>query len=91
MDWGILLRHTNHPSYPLIRQIVADLQRDYAEWCDKVHAFELINSTATHRPDEAEALEREVQALAVDIESYIAEINYLGIEFDAKQLFEDTL
>jgi hypothetical protein len=91
MDWGQLLRDTNHPSYPLVRTIVSDLQRDYARWLDKVREFELatVNSTAGDPGEAAETIQREVQALAVDIESYVAEINYLGVKFDIQQLFRE--
>jgi len=88
MDWGRLLRDTGNPSYPLVRKIVAELQRDYDRWCDKVMEFELasMQSTAGEPNEAAEAIEREVQALAVDIESYVAEINYLGVPLDVKDL-----
>ncbi|HEY5086063.1 MAG TPA: hypothetical protein VII66_01780 [Gemmatimonadaceae bacterium] len=91
MDWGPL-RDPRHPSYPMVQLIVADLRRDFSIWCDKVHEFELasVNSTAGSPSEAALALEAEVRALAVDIESYVAEINYLGVAFDAQQLFEET-
>jgi len=91
MDWNRLLRDTGNPQYPVIRNIVAELQRDYSAWCDKVLEFELasVNSSATEPNEIAEALQREVQALAVDIESYVAEINYLGVKLDVRELFQE--
>jgi hypothetical protein len=91
MDWGPLL-DPRHPSFPMMQRIVADLRRDFAMWCDKVREFELasVNSTAAAPSEAALALEEEVRTLAVDIESYVAEINYLGVEFDVQQLFEET-
>ena len=91
MDWGPLL-DSRHPSYPMVRLIVGDLRRDFAVWCDKVREFELASATSTAAvPSEAAiALEAEVRALAVDIESYVAEINYLGVAFDVQQLFEEA-
>ncbi len=91
MDWGILLQDTANPSYSVIRKIVADLQRDYSLWCDKVQAFELAsaNSSAGEPTEAAELIQQEIQALAVDIESYVAEINYLGVPFDVQQLFSE--
>ena len=75
MDWGPLL-DPRHPSYPMVRLIVDDLRRDFASWRDKVRAFELaaVTSTAGNPSEAALQLEAEVQSLAVDIESYVAEI-----------------
>lgn len=90
MDWGPLL-DPRHPSYPMVRLIVEDLRRDFSIWCDKVQEFELasVNSTASDPSAAALALEAEVRALAVDIESYVAEINYLGVAFDIQALFQE--
>jgi len=79
-----------NPAYPMVRSIVADLRRDFAVWCEKVKEFELesANSTAGAPTEAAQALEADVRALAVDIESYVAEINYLGVAFDVQQLFK---
>lgn len=75
----------------MMESIVAELRRDFDHWCDKVREFELasVNSTAGAPSEAALALEAEVRALAVDIESYVAEINYLGVAFDVQQLFEE--
>jgi len=77
----------------MVQRIVADLRRDFSSWCDKVHEFELAsaNSTAGEPGEAAIALEAEVRALAVDIESYVAEINYMGVAFDVQQLFKEGL
>jgi hypothetical protein len=91
MDCGPLLDPT-HPSYPMAQRIVADLRRDYSTWCNKVREFELAsaNSTAGEPSEAALALEAEVRALAVDIESYVAEINYMGVQFDVQQFFKEA-
>ena len=91
MDWGRLLRDTGSPTYPRVRLIVEELRRDYARWCDKVREFEMASlySTAEEQDVVAAELQQEVQALAVDIQSYVAEINYLGVPFDVQQLFEE--
>jgi hypothetical protein len=91
MDWGKLARETEGAAHAQVRTIIAELQRDYARWCDKVLEFELatVNSTAGEPNDVAEALQREVQALAVDIESYVVEINYLGVRLDVRELFQE--
>ena len=89
MDWSILLGDTSHPSYPIIKKIVADLQRDHFLWSEKVREFELASaaSSAGNPTEAAEEIQVQIQSLAVDIESYVAELNFLGIEFDVLQLF----
>lgn len=79
-----------HPAYPMVRRIVDDLRRDYARWREKVREFELatVNSTAGEPTDAAIALEAELRALAVDIQSYVAEIRYLGVDFDVHRLMD---
>ena len=75
----------------MMESIVADLRRDFNQWRDKVREFELatVDSSAGAPSEAALALEAEVRAMAVDIESYVAEINYLGVAFDVKQLFQE--
>lgn len=92
MDWGVLLGDPRHPSYPVVRRIVADLERDFDRWCDRVREFEIatVNSTAAEPSETAESLEQEVRALAVDIQSYVAEIKYLGVDFDVQRLFREV-
>lgn len=92
MDLGPLLDGGN-PAYPMMQRIIADLRRDLSAWRDKVREFELAaaNSTAGEPTEAAVALEAEVRALAVDIESYVAEINYMGVPFDVQQLFMEGL
>ena len=69
-----------------MRRIVSDAVRDYWRWQDKVRQYEDV--AAQRRIDEqdelgelAERLERETEALARDIDGYIAEIRQLGVEF----------
>ena len=66
---------------PLVRRIVEDLVRDHHLWEEKVREFEV--ATAASSPDHpdviAELLQVEAQRLANDIESYIAELNDLGV------------
>lgn len=71
---------------PLVRRIVSDAVRDYWRWQDKVRQYEDV--AAQRGIDErgelgelAERLERETEALARDIDGYIAEIRQLGVEF----------
>ena len=66
---------------PLVRRIVEDLVRDHHLWEEKVREFEIATSGASpDHPDAiAELLQIEAQRLANDIESYIAELNELGV------------
>lgn len=85
-----MMTNPRHPAYPMVRRIVDDLRRDYARWRDKVREFELatVNSTAGEPTEAALELEAEVRALAVDIQSYVAEIRYFGVEFDVHRLMD---
>ena len=66
---------------PLVGRIVDDLVRDHRIWEDKVREFELatVGSSPEHPDAIAELLQSEAQRLARDIESYIAELNDLGV------------
>lgn len=69
--------------------IIEELQRDHSIWCEKVREFELASaaSLAGSPATEADQLQHELQELAVDIESYISELRFLGVSVDAEQLF----
>lgn len=66
---------------PLVSRIVDDLVRDHGLWEDKVREFELatVGSSPEHPDAIAELLQSEAQRLAREIESYIAELNDLGV------------
>ena len=66
---------------PLVRRIVEDLVRDHHLWEEKVREFEVASagSSPDHPDVIAELLQIEAQRLAKDIESYIAELNDLGV------------
>lgn len=66
---------------PLVRRIVEDLVRDHHLWEEKVREFEVASagSSPDHPDVIAELLQVEAQRLAKDIESYIAELNELGV------------
>lgn len=66
---------------PLVSRIVRDLVRDHERWTDKVREFELATvGSSAGKPDAvAELLQREAQRLAKDIESYVEELDELGV------------
>ena len=68
---------------PLVSRIVRDIVTQYARWQDKVREFEMRTAHArAERPDPTtEAVQREVQALAEEIDGYIGELQELGVEF----------
>jgi hypothetical protein len=66
---------------PLVRRIASDAVRDYLRWQETVRQFEIASlKSSADRPDAtAEALQREAEQLARDIEGYIAEATELGV------------
>ena len=80
MDKTFTVEEANR-TLPLVRRIVEDLVRDHHLWEEKVREFEVATSgSSPEHPDViAELLQVEAQRLAKDIESYIAELNELGV------------
>ena len=70
---------------PLVRRIAADLVRDYAAWQAAVSRFEYAaaRSSADAPDPEAEMAQRDVQRLATEIDSFLRELDALGVEFRA--------
>ena len=66
---------------PLVRRIAEDIVRQYARWQERVRLFETATTQHPDGRDEAAALQREVQALASEIDGYVAELAELGVEF----------
>ena len=66
---------------PLVRRIVEDLVRQYKLWQERLTASEVAAAGAGEaRLREAERLQKEVQALAAEIEGYVEELASLGAE-----------
>jgi hypothetical protein len=67
---------------PLVRRIVDDLVRRYADWRDAVSRFEYATtkSTADVPDPEAERLQSEAEAIAEEIEAFSRELEQLGVE-----------
>ena len=72
---------------PLVRRIVDDLVRHYAEWEELVERFELASTrSAAHRQDpDAEQLQKEVQRAAAEIDGFVRELAELGLECKSMQ------
>jgi hypothetical protein len=69
---------------PLVRRIVEDLVRQYGRWQQRLTECE-IAAAGVHSAQRGEtaALQREVQALAAEIEGYVEELASLGAEAKA--------
>ena len=67
---------------PLVKRIVEDAVRDYVRWQDRVREFELavVKSTVDNPDPIAAELEKDVQRLAESIDSYVHEIQQLGVQ-----------
>lgn len=68
---------------PLVRRIVEDIVRDYADWQEGVRRLEIAAAARDDsKPDpiEREQIERRTQGLAAEIESFVRELQTLGVE-----------
>lgn len=67
---------------PLVRHIVGDVVRRYANWQEAVTRFEYATArSSAGTPDaEADRLQHEAQALATEIDGFVRELAQLGIE-----------
>ncbi len=69
---------------PLVRRIVEDLVQQYGRWQQRLKDAEL--AAASTKPEllgEAAKLQREVQALAAEIEGFVEELAGIGAEAKA--------
>lgn len=66
---------------PLVRRIVEDVVAQFRRWQDRVRELEIVNAgrSETNPVPRAEELEREIQALAVEIDGFERELVALGI------------
>lgn len=73
---------------PLVRHIVGDIMAQYVRWQELVREFEgaAANSRADMPDPRAEQLQRQAQSLATDIESFVAELAALGVQFKGYDL-----
>ncbi|MEX2177349.1 MAG: DUF2203 domain-containing protein [Gemmatimonadaceae bacterium] len=73
---------------PLVRRIVEDVVRQHRVWRERILELDLVASAG--RGDEpherAEALEKEAQILAREIDGYQRELDELGIQLKDRRL-----
>jgi hypothetical protein len=68
---------------PLVERIVRDIVVTHRDWERSVREFELAaaESRADHPSPRAEALQRETQRLAAEIQGFMGELAALDVEF----------
>ncbi|GAC1693543.1 MAG: DUF2203 family protein [Gemmatimonadaceae bacterium] len=68
---------------PLVGRIVEDIVRTHRRWQDRVREYELVAASlrAEDPTDAADRVRREVDRLAKEITSFVAELDALGIRF----------
>lgn len=72
---------------PLVRRIVEDVVREHERWQDAVARLDLLTAAYTDVPDlRVAALEREVQAIARDIDAFQGELEALDIQLKDRRL-----
>jgi hypothetical protein len=65
---------------PLVRRIAEDIRQQHARWREMVDACETAAARGdSASPEEASRLQRRAQALAIEIDGYIAELHDLGL------------
>ncbi|NUO39743.1 MAG: DUF2203 domain-containing protein [Gemmatimonadaceae bacterium] len=79
--------HANR-TLPLVRRIVEDVVRAHARWQEAVIELDLLGSgvRADHPDARATALEREIQAIARDIDQFQSELDALGIQLKDRRI-----
>jgi hypothetical protein len=72
---------------PLVRRIVEDIVREHERWQDAVARLELLTATSPDTVDlRVVALEREVQTLARDIDTFQGELEALDIQLKDRRI-----
>ena len=68
---------------PLVRRIVEDIVKGYAQWQEKVRALEVLAGDVRVDVVSAErtALEKEAAGLAADVQGFLDELTQIGVEF----------
>jgi hypothetical protein len=79
--------HANR-TLPLVRRIVEDIVREHRRWQEAIVELDLLVSGArAELPDpRAAALEREIQAIAKEIDVFQGELEALGIQLKDRRI-----
>ena len=79
--------HANR-TLPLVRRIVEDIVREHRRWQEAIVELDLlVSGVRADLPDpRAIALEREIQAIARDIDVFQAELEALGIQLKDRRI-----
>ena len=70
---------------PYVRRVVEDIVRTYERWQDRLREFEVVAAASAATPEvaaQAEALQRDVQGLAADIDRFGAELEQVGVRIE---------
>jgi hypothetical protein len=72
---------------PLVRRIVEDVVREHERWQDAIARLDLLMATSTDTVDlRVVALEKEVQAIARDIDAFQGELEALDIQLKDRRI-----
>lgn len=73
---------------PLVRRIVEDIVREHRRWQEAIVELDLlVSGVRADLPDpRAVALEREIQAIARDIDQFQSELEGLGIQLKDRRI-----
>jgi hypothetical protein len=79
--------HANR-TLPLVRRIVEDVVRSHRRWQEAIVELDLLvaGSRADLPDPRAAALEREIQAIARDIDQFQGELDALGIQLKDRRI-----
>jgi hypothetical protein len=79
--------HANR-TLPLVRRIVEDIVREHRRWQEAIVELDLlVSGVRADLPDpRATTLEREIQAIAQDIDQFQGELESLGIQLKDRRI-----
>ena len=77
--------HANR-TLPLVRRIVEDIVREHERWQDAIARLDLLMSNSDTVDLRVVALEKEVQAIARDIDAFQGELEALDIQLKDRRI-----